>query len=61
MTMSRDECSLARLLKQDCRATAKSLTRKWNKVTQKNVSERLLGGDCVHWDIMEASTKEAIY
>ena len=39
VTTSRDECSLARLVKQDRRATAKSLTRKCDKVTQKNVGK----------------------
>ena len=38
VTTPRDERSLERLVKQDRRATAKSLTREWNKVTQKNVS-----------------------
>ena len=39
VTTSRDERSLARLVKANRRATAKILTKKWNEVTQKKVSE----------------------
>ena len=38
VTTPRDERSLERLVKQDRHTTAKSLTKKWNKVTEKDVS-----------------------
>ena len=40
MTTPRDERSLARLVREDRRATAKSLARKWSAIIQKKVSER---------------------
>ena len=39
ITTSREERILARLVKEGRRATAKVLTRRWNEVTQKKVSE----------------------
>ena len=54
MTTPRDERSLARLVREDCRATAKSLARRGSAVIQKKVSERtILEGDYIHLDILE--------
>ena len=54
VTTPRDERSLARLVREDCRATAKSLARRGSAVIQKKVSERtILEGDYIHLDILE--------